>query len=216
VLEPSWSMLDSQELELVNCLCQLRWVRYWPNREGVLVSSNNSYKYEKNISCSNWAAHAWGQAGPGKSYNTWLNISVFFIFFIITIIEYVIFLRIIVLSITCTDMCVYFNYRFMNPVGQIKGPQFLIPRPKLGPAPWTGQGQTTMSTSKSNKVPSAVGSCTVRGLGEVISRRSFPHIVQCVEATARTCDLSVHRMQALPLAPGRPFSKSNKVKGLIG
>jgi len=23
-------------------------------------------------------------------------------------------------------------------------------------------------------------------------------------------------MQALPLAPGRPFSKSNKVKGLIG
>jgi hypothetical protein len=26
----------------------------------------------------------------------------------------------------------------------------------------------------------------VRGLGEVISGRSFPHIVQCVEATART------------------------------
>jgi len=54
-------------------------------------------------------------------------------------------------------------------------------------------------------VPSAVGSRTVRGLGEVISGRSFPHTVQCVEATARTCDLSVHRRQALPLAPGRPF-----------
>jgi hypothetical protein len=33
-------------------------------------------------------------------------------------------------------------------------------------------------------VPSAVGSRTVRGLGEVISGRSFPHIVQCVKATA--------------------------------
>jgi len=54
-------------------------------------------------------------------------------------------------------------------------------------------------------VPSAIGSRTVRGLGEVISGRSFPHTVQCVEATARTCDLSVHRRQALPLAPGRPF-----------
>ena len=54
-------------------------------------------------------------------------------------------------------------------------------------------------------VPSAVGSRTVWGLGEVISGRSFPHTVQCVEATARTCDLSVHRRQALPLAPGRPF-----------
>ena len=50
-------------------------------------------------------------------------------------------------------------------------------------------------------IPNAVGSRTVQGLGEVISRRSFPHIVQCVEATARTCDLSVHRRQALPLAP---------------
>jgi hypothetical protein len=48
-------------------------------------------------------------------------------------------------------------------------------------------------------VPSAVGSRTMRGLREVISGRSFPHIVQCVEATARTCDLSVHRRQALPL-----------------
>ena len=55
-------------------------------------------------------------------------------------------------------------------------------------------------------VPSAVGSRTVQGLGEVISGRSFPHIVQCVEATAQTCDLSVHRRQALPLAPGRPFN----------
>ena len=53
-------------------------------------------------------------------------------------------------------------------------------------------------------VPSAVGSRTVRGLEEVISGRSFPHIVQCVEATARTCDLLIHRRQALPLAPGRP------------
>ena len=50
---------------------------------------------------------------------------------------------------------------------------------------------------------SAVGSHTVRGLGEVISGRSFPHTVQCVEAITRTCDLSVHRRQALPLAPGR-------------
>jgi hypothetical protein len=58
-------------------------------------------------------------------------------------------------------------------------------------------------------VPSVVGSRTVRGLGEVISGRSFPHIVQCVEATARTCDLSVHRRQALPLALCRsPPSKS--------
>jgi hypothetical protein len=46
----------------------------------------------------------------------------------------------------------------------------------------------------------------VRGLREVISRRSFPHIVQCVEATARTCDLSVHRRQTLPLALGGPFN----------
>jgi len=51
-------------------------------------------------------------------------------------------------------------------------------------------------------VPSAVSSHTMRGLGEVISGRSFPHTVQCVEATARTCDLSVHRRQALPLASG--------------
>ena len=29
--------------------------------------------------------------------------------------------------------------------------------------------------------------------------------MQYVEVTARTCDLSVHRRQALPLAPGRPF-----------
>jgi len=56
-------------------------------------------------------------------------------------------------------------------------------------------------------VPSAIGSRTVRGLGEVISGRSFPHTVQCVEATARICDLVVHRRQALPLAPGRPFIK---------
>ena len=56
-------------------------------------------------------------------------------------------------------------------------------------------------------IPSAVGSSTVRGLGEVISGRSFPHIVQCVEATPRTCDLSVHRQQALPLAPSRPFNE---------
>ena len=35
--------------------------------------------------------------------------------------------------------------------------------------------------------------------GGYISGRSFPHTVQCVEATARTCDLSVHRRQALPL-----------------
>jgi hypothetical protein len=44
-----------------------------------------------------------------------------------------------------------------------------------------------IGTHNSKKdVPSAVGSCTVRGLGEVISGRSFPRIVQCVEATART------------------------------
>jgi hypothetical protein len=49
---------------------------------------------------------------------------------------------------------------------------------------------------KKKDVPSAIGSRTVRGLGEVISRRSFLHIVQCVEATARTCDLLVHRRQA--------------------
>ena len=60
---------------------------------------------------------------PGSTYQY------FFIFFIITIIEYVIFLRIIVLSITYTDMGIYFNCHFMNPVGQTEGPQFLIPRP---------------------------------------------------------------------------------------
>jgi hypothetical protein len=60
-------------------------------------------------------------------------------------------------------------------------------------------------------VPSAVGSRTVRDLGEVISGRSFPHIVQCVEATARTCDLSVHRRQALPLALGCPFVRLNTI-----
>ena len=54
-------------------------------------------------------------------------------------------------------------------------------------------------------VPSAVGSRTVRGLEEVISGRYFPHTMQCVEATAGTCDLSVHMRQVLPLAPGRPF-----------
>ena len=54
-------------------------------------------------------------------------------------------------------------------------------------------------------VPSAVGSRTAWSLGEVISGRSFPHTVQCVKATARTCDLSVHRQQALPLAPDHSF-----------
>jgi hypothetical protein len=55
-------------------------------------------------------------------------------------------------------------------------------------------------------VPSVVGFRTVWGLGEDISGRSFPHIVQCVEATARTCDLTVHKRQELPPALGRPFS----------
>jgi hypothetical protein len=54
----------------------------------------------------------------------------------------------------------------------------------------------------------------VQDPGEVISGRSFPHIVQCVEATARTCDLSVHRRQALPLAVGRPFNELTEVIGL--
>jgi hypothetical protein len=53
-------------------------------------------------------------------------------------------------------------------------------------------------------ITSVVGSCTVRGLREVISWKSFPHIMQCVEVTARTCDLSVHMRQSLPLALGRP------------
>jgi hypothetical protein len=50
-------------------------------------------------------------------------------------------------------------------------------------------------------VPSVVGSRTMWGLEEVISGRSLLHIVQCVEATARTCDLLVHRRHAL----GLPF-----------
>ena len=49
-------------------------------------------------------------------------------------------------------------------------------------------------------VPSTVGSRTVRGLREVISERSFPHTMQYVEITARTCDLSVHMRRALPKA----------------
>jgi hypothetical protein len=65
------------------------------------------------------------------------------------------------------------------------------------------------SLTRKKDVPSAVGSRTVRGLGEVINGRSFPHIIQCIEATARTCDLSVHMRQSLPLALGRPFLAKN-------
>jgi hypothetical protein len=54
--------------------------------------------------------------------------------------------------------------------------------------------------------PSVVGSRTVRGLEEVTSGRSFPYIVQCVEVTARTCDLSIHMRQGLPVALGRPLA----------
>jgi hypothetical protein len=64
-------------------------------------------------------------------------------------------------------------------------------------------------SNEKKDVPSAIGSRTVRGLGEVISGRSFPHIIQCVEATARTCDLSVHMRQSLPLALGRSFLARN-------
>jgi hypothetical protein len=40
-------------------------------------------------------------------------------------------------------------------------------------------------------VPSAVGSCTVRGLGKGVSKQPFPHTVQCVEAGAWTLDRPV-------------------------
>ena len=53
---------------------------------------------------------------PGPTYQ-------YLLLCIITITGYAIFLR------TYTDMGVYFNCHFMNPVGQTEGPQFLIPRP---------------------------------------------------------------------------------------
>jgi hypothetical protein len=56
-------------------------------------------------------------------------------------------------------------------------------------------------------VSSAVGPRTVRGLGRLLAGGhshsvQCVHIVQCVEATAPTCDLSVHMRQALPPALG--------------